>query len=241
VSDGKLNVVSAAPVFLLSLLIFGLSAFASTNSTCPFPSLGDPDVFIDIPKLEIDKLDLYVENLDAKVTVAANVGNLVGLNVGVDASVRQINVSLSGVRAQLRVEARLQKIVDIIARTLTSLDKNPQLLLGLVNNIGVGVGGALNNLIATFNTAAGTVKQTIDSFGNVISTVTNSAGGVTQQIIGNYLTPALGFVAQGVPKPLENGNGTVQRYLYSAFGTTIDITFNALGDVIGTAVVTTGP
>ena len=47
-----------------------------------------PDVYLDVPVLEVDEIDLEVEDLRAHVSLQAEVLDLVKLNVGVDASRR---------------------------------------------------------------------------------------------------------------------------------------------------------
>jgi hypothetical protein len=211
-----------------------LAAIISTNSTCPWPSLQDPDVYLDVPKLDIESVNLFVDDLTAKVSVSANIANLVNINIGVDAHVKQVNLSLTGVSAQLRLEARLEKIVQIINRTLNSLDANPTLLTNIID-LARNLTATLPNLVAQFTSTQGVVVQTIDSLGNVVQQVSNTAGVLlSQSVIGNYATL---MQPLGSPTTLPGGVGNyLQQYTYAPFGTIVDIIFNAANQVLSAMV-----
>jgi hypothetical protein len=131
----------------------GPTAWISTNTTCPWPALGTPDVFLDVPRLEVDGLELQVENLDVKVSVTASLAHLLTIHVGVEAKVQKVNLSIKAVRAALRLEARLDTIAAMINRTLSSVEANPALLTSLVSSTAATLDKAL---LASFSTAQGT-------------------------------------------------------------------------------------
>lgn len=98
-----------------------------------------PDVFLDVPQLKVDELDLDVENLRARVSLQAEVLDLLKLNVGADVALGQVHLGLSGVEAQARLKVRLDNVALIINRVLTTLDRNPQILEDLARGVGSAV------------------------------------------------------------------------------------------------------
>jgi len=95
----------------------------------------DPDVLLDVPVVKVDKIHLKVEELDARVALKAKVLDLVNLTVGVDAHLGKLEVDIEGVEAQALVRVRLDHVVAIVDRVLTTIDRNPD----LVRNLGQAV------------------------------------------------------------------------------------------------------
>ena len=85
-----------------------------------------PDVFLDVPLLKVDEIDLEVEDLRAHVSLQAEVLDLLKLNVGVDATLGRVQLNIKGVEAQAQLRVRLDEVGSIIARVLDSVDRNPQ-------------------------------------------------------------------------------------------------------------------
>jgi hypothetical protein len=113
----------------------------------------DPDVLLDVPTLRVDDIDLEVDDLRAKVALAANVLDLVRLDVGVEAELGRVHLGIKGVDAQALLKVRLDNLTAIVDRVLTTVDRNPQLLERLVENlgrtlgpVGSGAGSAVSEL-----------------------------------------------------------------------------------------------
>jgi hypothetical protein len=69
------------------------------NSTCtalPFNISNPPDVWLNVPNLSVQEISLVVENLQAHVSISANVANLVSINAGVDVSIDTVNLTILG-------------------------------------------------------------------------------------------------------------------------------------------------
>ncbi|MYW43568.1 hypothetical protein GT346_09540, partial [Streptomyces sp. SID161] len=86
---------------------------------------GAPDVYLDVPVLKVDEIDLDVEDLRAHVSLQAEVLDLLKLNVGADVSLGRVHLGISGVEAQAQLKVRLDNVALIIDRVLTTLDRNP--------------------------------------------------------------------------------------------------------------------
>ncbi|MDU0300908.1 hypothetical protein NUG23_11020, partial [Streptomyces sp. PAL114] len=99
----------------------------------------DTDVYLDVPLLKVDEIDLDVEDLRAHVSLQAEVLDLLRLNVGADVSLGRVHLGISGVEAQAQLKVRLDNVALIINRVLTTLDRNPELLRDLTRGVGSAV------------------------------------------------------------------------------------------------------
>src|SRR5215218_2565680 len=60
----------------------------------------EPDVLLDVPVVKVDELNLEVEELLARVSLQADVLNLLKLHVGADVFIGQVGLEIKGVEAQ---------------------------------------------------------------------------------------------------------------------------------------------
>lgn len=88
----------------------------------------DPDLTLDVPLLGIEELNLDVENLRARISLQADLADMVKLSVGVQADVDKVKLEAKGVEAQLLLKAGLDNVRDILGRALEALDRNPAIL-----------------------------------------------------------------------------------------------------------------
>lgn len=88
----------------------------------------DPDVFLDIPVLKVEEIDLEVDDLRAHVSVRAELANFVNIDIGVDAYLNHLKLQIKGVEAQAQLKVRLDKILGTIDRALSAIEANPDLL-----------------------------------------------------------------------------------------------------------------
>src|SRR5215212_9739217 len=90
--------------FGLGVLAAGATAWALFSRTRPSPSDGQepdakepdgqekPDVVLDVPELEVDRITLEVQDLRAHVSILAELANLLNLSVGVDARLDEVKL-----------------------------------------------------------------------------------------------------------------------------------------------------
>jgi hypothetical protein len=90
-----------------------------------------PDVLLDVPLLKVDEISLDVEDLRAKVSLQADVLDLLNLSVGADVVLGSVQLQIKGVEAQALLKVRLDRVADVIHRVLTTIDRNPQIIEGL--------------------------------------------------------------------------------------------------------------
>ncbi|WNZ08990.1 hypothetical protein [Streptomyces sp. 11x1] len=143
-----------------------------------------PDVFLDVPILKVDEIDLDVEDLRAHVSLQAEVLDLLKLNVGADVSLGRVHLGISGVEAQAQLKVRLHHVAKIIDRVLTTLDRNPEILHELARGVGSAVqdvGGGARQAVAELGTGAGRAVQEVgQGAGAAVQDVGQGAGRAVQ-------------------------------------------------------------
>ena len=92
----------------------------------------DADVTLDVSSLEVEELNLDVENLRARVSLQAELADMVKLNVGVEAEVDKVKLEVKGLDAQALLKANLDNVREILVQALDTLDNNPSILEDLV-------------------------------------------------------------------------------------------------------------
>src|ERR687898_1445804 len=95
-----------------------------------------PDVEIHVPELDIDRLEITLENLNAHVDVEATIGRpgneFLNISIGVNARIDSAQIVLEDVQAEAHVIAYLDDVRIIALRALEVLDHHPEILTGLV-------------------------------------------------------------------------------------------------------------
>ena len=102
----------------------------------------EPDVLLDVPVLKVDEINLEVEDLHAKVSLSAEVLDLLRLNVGADVTLGRVGLDIKGVEAEALLKVRLGNVAAIIERVLQTIDRNPEIL----EQITRGAGAALRDV-----------------------------------------------------------------------------------------------
>lgn len=99
----------------------------------------DSDVLLDVPVLKVDEIELEVDDLRARVSLQAEVLDLLKLNVGADAELGRVHLNIKGVEAQALLKVRLDNVAAIIERVLKTIDQNPQILEHITSSVGSAV------------------------------------------------------------------------------------------------------
>lgn len=100
---------------------------------------GDADVLLDVPKLNVEEVDLEVEDLQVRVSLQAALADLVQINIGLEAELGEVKLVVKGVEAQAQLRARLDNVRAIFSEVLESMEHSPQFfrqVLGSVNETG---------------------------------------------------------------------------------------------------------
>jgi e3 binding domain len=99
-------------------------------------SYGDPDVQLDVPKLNVEEVDLEVEDLQVRLSLQAALADLVQINIGLEAEVGEVKLEIKGVEAQAQLKARLDNVRAIFSEVLASLEHSPQFFRQVLESAG---------------------------------------------------------------------------------------------------------
>lgn len=126
-------------------------------------------------------------------------------------------------------------VVDIVNRTISSLNLNPTLitLLNTVTDVVTEVVGEVDGLLGSIVQGTSNVNFIIDNLGNIVQEVAGDAGSTVSSIVGNYLQ---NMTLTGSVESLSGGL-TQKTYSYDPLGSLVDIIFNAMGQVVQATVV----
>ena len=132
--------------FGLGVLAAGATAWAIFLRTGRAPSDGqepddqetdgrEPDVVLDVPELEVDRITLEVRDLRAHVSILAELANLLNISVGVDARLDEVKLEIEGVEAEVHLVARLRNVRAILVKALETIGEHPEILRILARSI----------------------------------------------------------------------------------------------------------
>jgi hypothetical protein len=123
------------------------------NQDLPDYSIIDPndieeavDVYVDAPVVKVDEIKFELDDLRAHLAVLAEAGHFVQLTAGVGVRLGKVELEIQGVETQALLETRLENVTKILARVLTSLERNPELLQSVGEALG-DVGGGAHDLL----------------------------------------------------------------------------------------------
>jgi hypothetical protein len=125
------------------------------------------DVYVDAPVVNVDEIKFELDDLRAHVAVLAEAGRFVELNAGVGVRLGKVELDIKGVETQALLEARLHNVTAILARVLTTLDRNPELLKSVGEALGDVGGGAHELLTDTGDVVKSAGKGTESALGDV--------------------------------------------------------------------------
>lgn len=146
----------------------------------------EPDVLLDVPLLKVDEINLEVEDLQARVSLQAQVHDLLKLHVGADVSLGRVSLDIKGVEAAALLKVHLDNVSAIINRVMATLDENPQMLGELsrgvsetVGSVGRGSGQALEEV---GHGTGGAVEQVGEGAGGAVGQVGQGAGSAARPV-----------------------------------------------------------
>lgn len=195
-----------------------------SNQDLPDYSIVDPqeieeavDVYLDVPVVKVDEIKFELDDFRAHLAVLAEAGHFVQLNAGVAVGLGKVELDIKGVEVQAMLEARLENVTKILARVLTTLDRNPELLQSVGEALG-DVGGGAHDLL----TDTGDVLRSAGKgAGSAVQDVGEGAGKGVEEVgqgaqqglqgVGQGAQQGLQGVGQGAQQGLQGvGQGTAQ-------------------------------
>jgi len=181
----------------------------------------EPDVVVDIPVVKVDEIHFELDDLVARISLHAEVLDLVKLSVGVHAELGKVELNIKGVEAQALLRARLDHVTAIIDRVLTTLDRNPEVLQTIAHSLepvteGAGkavgeVGEGANRAVGQIGEGAGSAVEDVgEGAGGAVKDVGKGAGGAVEDV-GGGAGKAVGEVGEGANKAVgQIGEGAGQ-------------------------------
>ena len=101
------------------------------------PSNGqEPDVVLEVPELEVDRITLEVRDLRPHVAILVELADLLNLTVGVAARLDQVKLEIEGVEAEVILKVRLKHIRAILEKALDTIGEHPEILRILSRSLG---------------------------------------------------------------------------------------------------------
>jgi hypothetical protein len=199
------------------------------------------DVVLEVPELRVDSIGLTVEQLNAHLALDARVANFVTLTAGADVGIDSVFLSISGVLGEAYLYIDLDNVAAIVNRVLATLDKNPNIVSGLLLTVdsAVGVVGSVGQnllqpgglLSQTVNTLGQTVNRTVDVTGRIVERTLDTAGRVVgENVVGNV-------TSLSVLRETAGAAGTVVKQVRDASGALIEFTLDAAGKVTNARVL----
>ncbi|KAK6852135.1 hypothetical protein PG995_012260 [Apiospora arundinis] len=213
----------------------GGSGGSKPSGTPKSGEVGPPDVLLQVPELHVGRIELIVDNLQAEINLGAQVASLVEINAGVQVGIKKVNITIADVNADLELVIRLGNLVDIVNRTLASLDLNPLLInvLDTATDLVDSVVGAVDGLLGSIVNGDSKINFLIDNLGNIVQEVAGDAGKIVSSIIGNF---DQNMTYTGAQKIL-NGGLIQKTYKYDPLSALVNIVTNAAGQVVQAVVV----
>jgi hypothetical protein len=202
--------------FGLGVLAAGATAWAIFSRTGRSPSDGHeepdgqgqdghgqdgqqhPDVVLDVPELEVDRITLEVRDLRAHVSILAELANLLNISVGVDARLDEVKLEIEGVEAEVHLVARLKNVREILVKALETIGEHPEILRILARSLTRVVRDTLEGTLTTLDSALEglQVGDTVD-----------------EALLGS-----LGEVRSALEDVLERTEGAVEEATQTALG-----------------------
>ena len=140
---------------IAAVMVVAVAAGARAQTTPATPAAGrlqpsmqpgltpNRDVILEIPELSVDSIGLTVSNVRAKVSLDANAMNLVQLSAGVDVGIKQVQLGIVGVYAEVYLYADLDNVARIVDRVVQTLDRNPKILTQVLQAVDTTVNAAI--------------------------------------------------------------------------------------------------
>jgi pyruvate/2-oxoglutarate dehydrogenase complex dihydrolipoamide acyltransferase (E2) component len=189
----------------------------------------EPDVLLDVPNLEVEKITLEVDSLRAHISVLAELANLVSLSVGADVQLGRVKLEIDGVRAQALLKVYLDNVRAILEKALDTIGEHPEILETLSQALSEVLREALEDARAELDDVVEGLE----------------VGDTVDEVLKGRLEDIRTGLEQSLERQgdegrtrgaLEDAGGTVRRVVDDS-GTILEQTLDESGEVVGETVV----
>jgi pyruvate/2-oxoglutarate dehydrogenase complex dihydrolipoamide acyltransferase (E2) component len=191
----------------------------ATNGGRHRPDQEEPDVLLDVPNLEVERITLEVDNLRAHISVLAELANLLNLSVGADVQLGRVKLEIDGVRAQALLKVRLENVRAILEKALETLGEHPEILENLAQTLTAllrealqDASSALDNLLEGLDvgdTVDEVLKGRLEDISSNLEGALERQRGEPTQRGGEVAGEITDQVGQGAPGEQEESAGGV--------------------------------
>lgn len=137
--------------------------------------------------------------------------DLLKLNVGADVTLGRVHLGISGVEAQAQLKVRLDNVVAIIDRVLTTLDRNPELLPEPARGVGAAVrnvGGGARHAVGELGAGTGRAVQDVGrAAGSAVRDVGRGVGSAAEDVGESAAPTTVQDVGRGARRAVEEVGG----------------------------------
>ncbi|NYF56486.1 hypothetical protein [Micromonospora purpureochromogenes] len=181
----------------------------------------EPDVLLDVPNLRVGDIRLAVDGLDADLSLRARLANLLQLDAGVRVRLDAVELDIEDVRAELLLKVRLERLAEILDRTLTTIDRNPEIVKSL-GETATSVAGNVSDAAQQVTGQTQELTKVVDRLGRDVGSITaraewsgedalSKAGEAGGQVTGGQGQQGQGQQGQGQPQQGQQGEGQPQQ------------------------------
>ncbi len=176
------------------------------------PPSDKPDVFLDIPDVHVGEIHLDVESLDAHLSLQARLATLVELVAGVHVHIDKVELDIKDVGAEVVLKVRLENLYQLLDRALTTVDRNPEILQGLLDTVGT-TAGSLGETAQQAVRPGGAVSSLADNVGQVGRQALGPGGAATEAVgsVGGAAGEAVGDVGGAAGEAVGNVGGAAGK------------------------------
>ncbi|WP_233585382.1 hypothetical protein, partial [Micromonospora sp. BL1] len=188
--------------------------------TSPAGAEPEPDVLLDVPELTVDEIRLTVDGLDADLSLRARLANLLQLDAGVRVHLEGVELDITGVRAEALLKVRLEKLVQILDRALTTIDRNPQLIDALARSAGVALEDVHRVAAPVVDQTGRTVAAAGEVVGRTAPAVVDRAAPAAGEVVDRAGPAVSGPIEAPEPpqRPVQDLHQLLQPYLEQRLG-----------------------
>ncbi|MFI7609121.1 hypothetical protein ACIBTV_28940 [Micromonospora sp. NPDC049366] len=161
----------------------------------PHPE-GEPDVLLDVPDLHVGSIRLAVDGLDVDLSLRARLANLLQLDAGVHVRLEAVEIDIEDVRAQALLKVRLERLVQILDRALTTIDQNPHIIEAVANSAQAALGDA-GQAARRMTGSTQDLGRVVDRLGQEIGSVTARTSYAGKNVFGGPTEAGQGPRDQG--------------------------------------------